>query len=213
MKKILYSGLALGLLLAATPIALADTYIFTFTGTGISLGADTFYSDTITGVSGWATVDSNFQDREDVEADNVFWTWEIGYPYYGSGVDGDGFLFSISDGAYVHLFCGGEYGEFGVPSGLFSCGINEYPNYASLCYPFCPAGTPAPSPFFESGVIFTITDLTTDTAPEPAPWLLLGSGLLALLGVAYRRGKVPIAASNLRSSFESPAALTGPRGT
>ena len=50
-------------------------------------------------------------------------------------------------------------------------------------------------------------------APEPPSLLLLGTGLLALLCIAYRRGKAPFAASILRSSFESPAGLTGPRGT
>lgn len=49
--------------------------------------------------------------------------------------------------------------------------------------------------------------------PEPPSSLLLGSGLLALLGIVYRRGKAPLAAANPGNSFEPPTAFAGPRGT
>jgi hypothetical protein len=42
MKRILYSGLALGLLLAAAPMALADIYSFSYvySGNGITLSGN-----------------------------------------------------------------------------------------------------------------------------------------------------------------------------
>jgi len=185
MKKILYSGLALGLVLAAAPMALADNYSFSYTygwtGTEseITLTGDlttdasnhilsvtnATYSNINTGISGTATLDTNPTDLSKAYADNLFGL--AGYLY----LDYNGILLSISDGAYVNIFSTG---------GSYRFVNKEYADAAAL------ANGAASNTL---GGAFTATNLGSSVTPTPesSSWLLLGSGLLGLIGIAYHR--------------------------
>ena len=186
MKKLGLLGVAFALALAAAPIAQADTYNFSYTDSanGITLSGDlttdtsnnilsvtnAIYTDTATGLNGAATLDTDTTDLNNADANNVF------YPAGNAYLDFYGILLEV-DGGYVNLFSDGGYLD------------NEYPPASDLAnennYQTTVGGT------------FTATDLSTTSAtPEPSSWLLLGSGLLGLIGIAYHRRSASSAVSS-----------------
>jgi hypothetical protein len=178
MQKILYAALALGLVLAAAPIASADEYSFSYvdSGHGITLTGDlttdasnnilsisnATYTDTETRINGAATLDTNASDLSETLANNVF--YPAGNPY----LDDHGILLQVG-GGYVNLFSRVSYVVY------------EYTDAADLA--------PPGDYLLAVGGAFTATDITTlspAATPEPSSWLLLGTGLLALMGLASR---------------------------
>jgi hypothetical protein len=98
------------------------------------------------------------------------------YPAGNAYLDFNCILLEV-DGGYVNLFSDGGYLD------------NEYPPASDLAnennYQTTVGGT------------FTATDLSTTSAtPEPSSWLLLGSGLLGLIGIAYHRRSASSAVSS-----------------
>jgi hypothetical protein len=209
MNKILFSGLALALVLAATPSALADTYNFygfsyTDATDGISLTGNltvdvtagdlitnitnATYNDTVTGTSGTATLDTNSSDLSVSAANNVF--YPAGPPY----LDEYGMLLQVGH-AYVNIW----YCPF-APCGYMSEPVgyvdDEYNNSTDLGIGY-PIGIGYPNGVDNVALGGTISATYAGSAAtlEPDSWLLLGTGFLGLMGIAYRRGKTPFTAS------------------
>jgi hypothetical protein len=165
-----------------------DTYMILFmphyTSNDILSVTNATYSDTVSGVSGTATLDTNPADVSVSDADNEF--DPVGNPY----LDVKGILLDVG-GAYVNIwYCAGsDCGSLGEPIGYVD---DEYANATDLALGY-PEGVTSDA----YGGTFTATDLGSTATPEPSSWLLLGSGLLALMGLAYRRGRAHFAASNL----------------
>jgi hypothetical protein len=191
MKNLGILGIAFAWTLAAAPMALADTYSFSYTDSahGITLSGDlttdasnnilsvtnATYADTATGFSGVATLDTNGTDLRMANADNDFYSSQNGNGSGSGYVDNFGILLEVG-GGYVKLYYMTVYNDWEYASAS---------NLANRNYSETYGGT------------FTSTDLSSTSAtPEPSSWLLLGSGLLGLIGIAYHRRKTFSAVSS-----------------
>jgi hypothetical protein len=189
MKKVFLAFLALATALAITPAALADSLFYTFTSpNGSTVFAAGFLNGTnvggnqwdvtsgsliiegggpglVTGTTGTVIGGTGSQLTSPSGAfyyDNeVFLPVGLGSPY----VDNNGLLFDI-DGVEVNIYSN---------NGFTGAGTNDYMTYEY-------DGTKYN---FDNNGELNIIDVT----PEPSSLLLLGSGLLGLAFVAFRKAK------------------------
>jgi hypothetical protein len=183
MKKLVPLGITFALFIAAAPIAMADTYYITFSADGAKLTGDlttgaannggydiisltnATYTDTNTGLSGTATLDTDSTDLAlNGGADNIFYPSKNS-PDYSEYLDFNGFLLEVS-GGYVNIYNQTSDGN----------GYTALENTSA-------SGT-GESTYARDGT-FTATKISA--TPEPSSWLLLGSGVLGLIALGFRR--------------------------
>jgi hypothetical protein len=171
MKKVSLALLALASALAITPVALADSFYFTFSSSGVNAngtlvgteigstgeynitgGTIDILNDVFSGPAGNGTFDVGTNPAYGNDDDLYLSGWSS----YGTYVDHGGLLFTV-DGQFVNLWAG----DNNNPGTSYSLSYGD-----GIFYP----GTMSVSP-----------------TPEPSSLLLLGSGLLGLAFVAFRK--------------------------
>jgi hypothetical protein len=194
MKKASITLLALATALAMTPVAVADTFDFSFTdgavtGSGtltgtyegvgnpwlITSGTGTFSDGDDAGAVALVANPNGTSSANTVDAityDNLLDLFQIS----GSYLDAEGLLFQFgSDGDYLNIFLdyslgGGSnyYGWYDMPQGNGDDGFNSATGSFSI----------------------TSYDIPQDEippTPEPGSFVLLGTGFCALTGLMMRR--------------------------
>ena len=178
MKKFFLALLAMAVALAITPAAKADTtFYFDYSVAGVNssgtlvgtelgdTGSYQITSGTITSTSGWGTysgtIDTNSGDLSKWGFDNVLY---FNPQIDGNYLDNDGLLFNMSSG---------EEGGF---NGIWS---SEDPS-SSADYSIW---------IWDMADVDGGGTMTVSLTPEPSSLLLLGTGLLGLAFVAFRKAK------------------------
>jgi hypothetical protein len=203
MKKITIALLALAVVLAVTPAAMADTFDFTFTTPNTTVnGSDVSAFGSLQGTFSGTEVGANIWDITSASI-TVF-----GSTVYASGtgslaptgidgsdnllymngaptiayVDNGGITFDLGT-EWINIYTGfvsgsTQYGTF-TGDGTNDYGIQEGPL----------SDTSGNTINFQNNGELVVSDTTPTSTPEPSSLLLLGTGLLGLALVAFRKAK------------------------
>lgn len=203
MKKITIALLALAVVLAVTPAAMADTFDFTFTTPNTTVnGSDVSAFGSLQGTFSGTEVGANIWDITSASI-TVF-----GSTVYASGtgslaptgidgsdnllymngapsiayVDNGGISFDLGT-EWINIYTGfvsgsTQYGTF-TGDGTNDYGIQEGPL----------SDTSGNTINFQNNGELVVSDTTPTSTPEPSSLLLLGTGLLGLALVAFRKAK------------------------
>ena len=185
MKKLILTLVAIAAFLALAPAALADPFDYNFSSSDTSvsmsveftannLGGDVYqitnltgvFTDTNNSILTQTIVDMDAGGCLNISADGLFVYDNLLSPdggapgFFGSVLDVNGVVFDLADGYEVSFFgaTGDSYWAYESPDG-----INVI--------------TPA----------YLQNEAPVTTTPEPSSFLLLGSGLLALIAFATRK--------------------------
>ena len=198
MNKITLTLCATAISLALAPAAWADTFDYNFSSsdssvnltvefTASDLGGDTYQINNLSGSFSDSNnqINASFSDAEagvgpNISKDTLFFYDNLLSPdgaasgFAGSILDFYGVVFDLSDGTEISLSGAGgaDYFVYESPDGI---NVNNGGNPALL---ELNATTPP----------VTFPGSPSSSTPEPSGFLLLGSGLLASIAMAGRRG-------------------------
>jgi hypothetical protein len=209
MRKYSLTLLSLAVTLVSVPAALADTFVYSINGQNFS--ADLTFTATlitghpgdytITGVTGWfsdpdtngAVTLSSSNPATVISADGAFppnYAEEYGFQFdnvlyataTGNGIlDWGGLLFSTNNGYMLNIFSDSTNGNAGY---FYFADNGTY--YVNTPIPTDSGGSGG-SGGSSGGSPPASGNLTS--SPEPGSLLLLGTGLLGLAGVIFRKAK------------------------